>query len=453
VTKSSKMSSRRRQFHARGILPTKRLMAVFLLMVIPVVLASFGGHGFRAFFILNSLLLLVSLVDWWILPRRRQLAGSRVVPEEIERGMLFGVEFHLKNSSTVPIRFRFVDELPITFEREVFPLHGSISAGEAKGIFYKTSANMRGDYEMKRIYFRYQSPIGLWEKQMSFETVSKVSVIPDMSTVRGTLVSMQQLLLHEGTKIRKSRVGGGEFAQIRNYVVGDDPRKINWRQTGKLAELMTNVYEPEHGKYITILMDCGRPMGVELTEVNRLERAIEAALTLAAVALRQGDYVSVLVFSNEVKAYVPAGKGMAHLQTIIRTVYAIQADPFESNYLLALDYIERVQKRRSFMVLFSDLAPFLFEETSLFSIQRVRRKHLFMLLGIADPSVARWIQAEPTDTRTIMIKSAAGREELRKRAEIKRWNKAGLEILEVPEEHLAAKAISRYIEVINRGVL
>ncbi|MHC0037598.1 DUF58 domain-containing protein [Pseudoneobacillus sp. C159] len=422
-------------------------------MVVPVGIASIWGHGFRAFFILNSLLLLVSLVDWWILPRRRQLVGRRVVPEEVERGLPFAVEFYLKNSATVPIRFRFVDELPVSFEREGFPFYGSVGAGEARGIFYKTSANVRGDYQLNRIYFRYQSPIGLWEKQMSFETVSRVSVIPNMSAVRGTLVSMQQLLLHEGTKIRKSRVGGGEFAQIRNYVVGDDPRKINWRQTGKMAELMTNVYEPEHGKYITILIDCGRPMGVELTEVNRLERAMEAALTLAAVALRQGDYVSVLAFSNRVKAYVPSGKGMAHLQTIIRTVYAIQADPFESNYLQALDYIERVQKRRSFMVLFSDLAPFLFEETSLFSVQRVRRKHLFMLLGITDPSVERWSRAEPSDTRTIMIKSAAQREEIRKRAEIKRWNKNGLEIIEVPEHQLAAKAISRYIEIINRGAL
>jgi uncharacterized protein (DUF58 family) len=312
---------------------------------------------------------------------------------------------------------------------------------------------MRGDFLINRAYFRYQSPLGLWEKQMSFEQKNKISVIPDMSEVRGHLASLQKLLLHEGSKVRRSRIGGGEFAQIRNYVIGDDPRKINWRQTGKQAELMTNVYQPEHGKYITILIDCGRPMGVELTKVNRLERAVEAALTVAAVALRQGDYVSVIAFSNKVRAHIPAGKGMAHLQTIIQSIYSIQADSFESNYIQVFDFLERVQKRRSFILLFSDLSPFLFEETSLFSIQRIKRRHLFLLLGLADPMVNKWIKEEPVDTRTIMIKSAAQREVLRKHKEMKRWSRLGISMMEVPEEHLATKAVSSYIDIINRGQL
>jgi hypothetical protein len=52
-----------------------------------------------------------------------------------------------------------------------------------------------------------------------------------------------------------------------------------------------------------------------------------------------------------------------------------------------------------------------------------------------------------------MIKSAAQREVLRKNKELKRWSRLGIEMLEVPEEHLATKAVSRYIDVINRGQL
>ncbi len=72
--------------------------------------------------------------------------------------------------------------------------------------------------------------------------------------------------------------GLGEFSQIRSYVVGDDPRKINWRQTAKLQEVMTNEYEPEHGKYITILIDCGRMMGAELKKAIVWKRSLESAL-------------------------------------------------------------------------------------------------------------------------------------------------------------------------------
>lgn len=452
MTKSSKTWWLKRPSHAKGILPTKRLMGLFLLLLIPITIASIWDYGWRAFFILNSLLFLLSLLDFMMLPRRKQIIGKRMVQKEVERGEAFQVRFHLKNQSSAPIRFRLIDELPTSFVRP-FPIGGEIGSGQEKVIVYESTPQMRGDFELSLIFFRYLSFFGLWEKQMSFEQNNKISVIPDMSEVRGHLSSLQKLLLHEGTKIRRSRIGGGEFAQIRNYVIGDDPRKINWLQTGKQAELMTNVYQPEHGKYITILIDCGRPMGVELTKVNRLERAIEAALTVAAVALRQGDYVSVIAFSNKVRAYIPASKGMAHLQTIIQSIYAIQADSNESNYIQVFDYLEKVQKRRSFVMLFSDLSPFLFEETSLFSIQRVKRRHLFLLLGLADPIVNKWIKEEPVDTRTIMIKSAAQREVLRKNKEMKRMSQLGIEMMEVPEEHLATKAVSRYIDIINRGQL
>jgi uncharacterized protein (DUF58 family) len=427
-------------------------MGLFLLLLVPITIASLWGYGWRAFFILNSLLLFLSLIDFRILPRRNQIIGYRMVKEEVERGASFQVRFHLKNQSSVPIRYRLIDELPTSFLRS-FPIDGEVGGGQERVLSYESIPQMRGDFELSLIFFRYQSPLGLWEKQMSFEQLNKISVIPDMSEVRGHLASLQKLLLHEGSKVRRSRIGGGEFAQIQNYVIGDDPRKINWRQTGKQAELMTNVYQPEHGKYITILIDCGRPMGVELTKVNRLERAVEAALTVAAVALRQGDYVSAIVFSNKVRAYIPAGKGMAHLQTIIQLIYGIQADSKESNYIQVFDYLERVQKRRSFIMLFSDLSPFLFEETSLFSIQRVKRRHKFLLLGLADPMVNKWIKEEPVDTRTIMIKSAAQREVLRKHKEVKRWSRLGIEMMEVPEEHLATKAVSAYIDIINRGQL
>ena len=99
-----------------------------------------------------------------------------------------------------------------------------------------------------------------------------MKVIPDLTETKHYLENAQRFLLYEGSKIRKQRSGVGDFAQIRNYVVGDDPRKINWRQTAKLQEVMTNEYEPEHGKYITILIDCGRMMGAELTKGNRLEK-------------------------------------------------------------------------------------------------------------------------------------------------------------------------------------
>ena len=175
----------------------------------------------------------------------------------------------------------------------------------------------------------------------------------------------RRFLLYEGLKIRRQQRGAGDFAQIRNYVVGDDPRKINWRQTAKLQEVMTNEYEPEHGKYITILIDCGRMMGAELTKGNRLEKVVRSSANSDSSGLQKGDYVSVLAFSKEVKVFVPPAKGMAHLQTILQAIYNLKVDAAESNYAAVLSYLETMQKKRSLLLLFSDVRTFLHEESAL----------------------------------------------------------------------------------------
>jgi uncharacterized protein (DUF58 family) len=440
------------RFLDKGVLPTPKLLWLFLALVIPSTLAAVWNYGWIVFFSLNSMLILTSLVELWYLPRRNQFSCTRLIAAEIERGQPFEAALQLTNNSGSTTFFRLIDNLPESFANP-FPLQGEINGGQTLEIPYPSQASVRGDYLLDKVYFRYQSSFRLWEKQMVFPVKTEVRVIPDMSQVRGYLATAQKYLLNQGVKVKHHRIGSGEFAQIRAYVPGDDPRKINWRQTAKLLEVMTNVYEPEHGKYITLLIDCGRTMGVELTEGNRLERAFEAALTVAAVALQQGDYVSVLAFSNQIKAYIPPGKTMSHLRTILQGIYNLQFDSVEADYAGAFLHLETVQKRQSLLLMFSDLDPFIFAGTPPFYLQRMSRKNHFLLLGISNPMTTKWLKIEPVDTRLAMIKSTAQREVLYKNHSIRRLGKMNIQMLEVPEEQLATEAVSHYIEIINRGIL
>ena len=452
MTRSFKRLWQRLLFQDRGILPTRRLIGLFFVNAFVIFLASFSDVGWRAFFILNSLLILASLLDLFFTPGKKLLSCARVIKEEYERGEDFSVQLRLANHSKTNIFFRLIDDLPRSFANP-FPVQGEVAGQETIPLIYRTKTDFRGDFELEKIYLRYRSTLGLWEKQTFFKTSNKLKIIPDLSQMRGYLATAQRFLIREGNKIKRNRLGGGEFAQVRKYVIGDDPRKINWRQTAKLAEVMTNVYEPEHGKHITILIDSGRTMGVELTRANRLELALEAAITVSAAALKQGDYVSVLAFSSTVRKYIPPGKGFGHLKTIISGIYNLQSDSKEANYLEAFHYLEKVQKRRSFVLLFSELDSFLFEESQLYFIQRLRRRHIFLLMGIADPMVDKWTKVEPEDTRIAMIKSTAQKSVLQRKEARAKWRNSGVDMVEVPEEKLAIEAVTHYIDVINQGIV
>jgi uncharacterized protein (DUF58 family) len=385
-------------------------------------------------------------------PKKNQLIIKRSIPTEIERGLSYEVQIEITNNSPNQMNFRFVDGLPQTFIKE-FPIHGTVNKETITVVTYETIAQIRGKYDINKLYFRYKSLLGLWEKQMTLVINDSVKVIPDLTETRNYLESSQQFLLYEGMKIRKHQSGSGEFTKIRSFVVGDDPRKINWRQTAKLQEVMANEYEPEHGKYITVLIDCGRLMGAELSKGNRLDRVLEAALTVTVASLQKGDYVSVLAFSKDVKVYVPPGKGMAHLQTVLQAIYHLEVDAGESNYAAVLTYLQSVQKKRSLILLFSDVQTFLHEASALTYLKRLRQRHLFLIIGIEDEMLLYKIREKPVTVQNAMMKSIAQQQMLLKKREKIKWEAQGLQMIEAREEKLAIAAVSYYIDVMNRGLL
>nr|WP_245542455.1 DUF58 domain-containing protein [Siminovitchia fordii] len=453
MTKSLKNLWARFLFRDRGILPTKRLLYVFLgISAFFILLGVLTDVSWTYIIMMNLIVLLASFLDLLFSPEKKDLDFKRILPEEMERGLPYTVGVEVENRSGHPFTFAFVDDLPQSFKRP-FPVRGIGRKEALTEVSYETSAPVRGDYDVTRLYFRYKSTLGLWEKQTTAELPQALKVIPDMTETKQYLQDAQRYLLHEGMKIRKYQSGAGEFAQIRKYAAGDDPRMINWRQTAKLQEVMTNEYEPEHGKYITILIDCGRMMGAELKKGNRLERALEAAMTVTAAALRKGDYVSVLAFSKDVKVFIPPAKGMEHMQTILKSIYDLQVDPVEPNYGAVFSFLENMQKKRSLLLLFSDIRTFLYEESTLTYLMRIRQRNLFLMIGVEDQVIKRRINEAPDQVEHAMIKSIAQQQMLFKKREKAKWENQGLFMTEAEEEKLSVSAVSYYIDMMNRNLL
>lgn len=453
MTKSLKNLWARFLFQGRGILPTKRLLSAYLVFsLLVILLGSLLEITWSLIITLNVGVILVSLLDLIYSPKKSQLSFRRTITTELERNLSYTVEIEVSNTSEFDLRFFLVDDIPQSFERP-FPLRGEAPRVSASIVTYETNAPVRGKYDIERLYFRYTSRFGLWAKQQTIELVDSVKVIPDLTETKHYLGNAQRFLLYDGSKIRKQQRGVGDFAQIRNYAVGDDPRMINWRQTAKLQEVMTNEYEPEHGKYVTILIDCGRMMGSELAIGNRLEKALEAALTVTAAALQKGDYVSIVAFSKEVKVFIPPAKGMTHLQTILQAVYNLKVDTAESNYAAVLTYLETMQKKRSLLLLFSDVRTFLHEESALVYLQRLRQRHVFLMIGIEDVAILKKANEVPVDVRSAMEKSIAQQQVLIKKKEKLKWEKQGLQMIEAREDKLAVAAVSHYIDIMNRNLI
>lgn len=439
-------------FQDRGIVPTKRLIYLISGLGLILFVISFFRFDLIIFASVIVSVVLLSMLDLLRSPNRKELAIRRVIPEQVERYQREQISLIVTNRSDKQAQIKWIDDLPESIETKRAE-QVELLANQQLTIDQPIQASERGLFLLKKIYLRYQSQLGLWQKQITFELEDTIKVIPNLTESRDYLKSAQKYLLHEGSKIRKHGAGLGEFAQVRQYVVGDDPRKINWHQSAKLNEMMVNEYEPEHGKQIIIMIDCGRMMGVELEKGNRLERSIEAALTVATAALDNGDYVSVIAFAKDINVYVPAEKGLAHLQTILQAIYSLQVEANESNYVAAFQFIRTEQQKRSMVILFSDINQFFLDQQSLFFIKQLKKKHLFLGIGIKDEWKQINVELEPTTVNRAMRKTVAQQIELWNLREKIKWQNLGLDLIETKSDDLAVTTISYYIDRLNRGLL
>ncbi|MBC5635502.1 DUF58 domain-containing protein [Ornithinibacillus sp. BX22] len=439
-------------FQDRGIVPTRRFLVGYAILSLIITLLTLVGLSWTTVILLNVFVLLASLLDLRFTPKRSQLKFRRLISQQLERGLPYKVAIEVRNESDLSCNMKLIDGTPQSFQVDL-PLEGEVTGTGTTTLTYDVIAPVRGFYQLKKIYVRYYSAYGLWQKQTAQEIIDEVKVIPDLTETKKYLEDAQHYLMHEGMKIRKRKSGVGEFSQIRNYVVGDDPRKINWRQTAKLQAVMTNELEPEHGKHVMLLIDCGRMMGAELKSANRLERALEASITVAAAALGNGDYVGVIAFSKDVSVFVPPDKGMAQLQKILHAIYDLKVDAVESNYVQALNYLQAVQKKRSLILLFSDMQTFLQEDRTLGYFEGIKRRHLFLLVTIQDELLVKRAKEDPNDVNQAMIKGVAQQQILYKKRQKVKWEKRGFLMVEAKEERLATDAVSHYIQIMNQGLL
>ncbi len=192
-----------------------------------------------------------------------------------------------------------------------------IGARGAEKITTTLSPTRRGTRHADLVTIRSWGPLHLGARQVSIAAPLTLSVLPEFKA--RVLLPSRLARLHEleGTTPTTLRGAGTEFDSLRAYVLGDDPRDIDWRASARAPELMVRQWRPERDRHVVIVVDCGRaasallgaPERMEVDSIAlgcapRLDSSIETAFLLAALADRAGDKVHVLAADSHVRARV-----------------------------------------------------------------------------------------------------------------------------------------------------
>jgi uncharacterized protein (DUF58 family) len=147
---------------------------------------------------------------------------------------------------------------------------------------------------------------------------------------------------------------GMEFAEVREYQIGDDIRNIDWNVTARFGHPYVKVFEEERELTVILMVDMSGSLLFGSGEKNKQRIAAELSAILAFSALKNNDKVGLILFTDQIEKFIPPKKGKTHSLRLIREVLSFEPQGNRTNIKQALEYLNHAVKKRAIVFLISD---------------------------------------------------------------------------------------------------
>lgn len=213
---------------------------------------------------------------------------------------------------------------------------------------------------------------------------------------------------------------GMEFEEVREYQPGDEIRRIDWNVTARQGRPFVKRFREERELTVMLLVDVSGSQEFGTAGQLKRELAAEVGATLAFSAIKNNDKVGLIGFSDTIERYVKPDKGTRHVLRVIRELLTLKATGKGTDIAGALDYFNRVSRRRAVVFLISDFLDEGYER----KLQVVRRRHDLIPMTITDPRELELpkvryvdlIDSETGELVTVDTSSSTFRREYQRRA-------------------------------------
>jgi uncharacterized protein (DUF58 family) len=203
---------------------------------------------------------------------------------------------------------------------------------------------------------------------------------------------------------------GMEFAEVREYQPGDDVRAIDWNVTARAGRPFIKRFTEERELTVVLAVDLSGSGSFGTSEKSKRELAREVAALLAFAAVRKGDRVGLLIFTDRVELFVPPKKGTRHTLRLVRDLLAFEPTHTGTSLSAAADHLGRLLHRRALVFVISD---FLCDDLTP-AIRRLAPRHDLVALDVSDPrdfelAAAGLLDVQDPETGRTMVLDTSSR--------------------------------------------
>ncbi len=427
------------------------LIAIVVMFLVAFQFPRIFGYLQFAFY----LLLILWLIDVILLYRvKNGVEAGRELPDKLSNGDENPITISVRNKYAFPVEVSIIDELPIQFQKRDFEIESQLSAHQKKEFLYTLRPVERGEYHYGSLNIYVSSVLGLVQRKYLFDEADMTPTYPSFLQMRKyELMAFTNRLRDYGMKKIRRLGHTMEFEQIKEYVLGDDVRNMNWKATAKRNQLMINQFQDEKSQPVYSVIDKGRVMQMPFEELKLLDYAINATLVISNIALKKGDKAGMFSFSDTIQNQVMAQKRSSQMNLILETLYNLDTDFKESDFSRLYIDIKRKITQRSLLLLYTNFETLDALHRQLPYLQAIAKNHLLVVIFFENTELKKMADEPASSTLEIFERTIAEKFVYEKKLIVNELNKYGIQTILTEPQQLTVNTINKYLEIKARGLL
>ncbi|WP_277209805.1 DUF58 domain-containing protein [Isoptericola croceus] len=421
----------------------------------------------------------VCVLDVALAASPRQVTVQRTVPSSVRLGTPATSQLVLTNAARRRLRALVRDAWPPSLATALDDDGGlrphtdpaqpartarhtvDLPAGESARLRTPLLPTRRGERTAGPVTIRTLGPLRLAGRQASIDVGGRIRVLPEFASRRHLPSRLARLREMDGRASVQVRGEGTEFDSLREYVVGDDVRSIDWRATARGGDVVVRTWRPERDRRVVVVLDTGRTSAARIgtafegsvnTGGTRLEASVEAALLLGALADRAGDRFQVLAYDRRLRARVAGASGPRLLPAMAESLAAVEPALLETDWTGLVGQVRARVSQRALVVLLTSLDPAVVETGLLPVIDQLSGTHQVVVAAVSDAEVAA-MRSGRESIEEVYDAAAAARGDLERSAVAAVLRQHGAEVFEALPDQLAPRLADTYLALKAAGRL
>ncbi len=428
---------------------TGRAALLALLLTVPVALAA---RSVAAVLLLDLALLVLLGVDVLLAGSPRALAFNRTGDQMTRLGEEAVVTLTVRNNGKRAVHGVLRDAWAPTAGVAVTRHALSVSPERIARVSSVLRPVRRGERRPDLVTVRSLGPMGLAGRQVSHAVPWAVRVLPAFPSRKHLPSRLARLRELDGRTALMMRGQGTEFDSLREYVIGDDVRSIDWRATARASDVMVRTWRPERDRRVLLVLDTSRTSAARVGDGTRLDASMDAAFLLGALAGKAGDRVDLLAFDRAVRADVRGASVTDLLPQMSRALSAVDPHLVETDAHGLVAAINARVRQHSLVVLLTALEPSALREGLLPYLPALAARHTVVLASVRDERLEQ-LAASRGDGRAVYDAASAAQAIAARDRMTELVMRSGVEVIDAGPDDIAPKLADRYLALKAAGRL